>query len=487
VCGRCTWPSFWHEGLSIVVEATPFRRQAAQTLADARLLQVLTAATGRFSNARKDAVAEVAEWEELREYARQVKAHTLSKLDDYLAELEARVVEQGGKIFWAPDAAAACNYVIGVATQHEPSPLVKSKSMTTEEIGLTEVMGRVGLQAVETDLGEFIVQLAGEGPYHIIAPAVHKTRQEVSALFERHLGAAGTDDIAALTRTARRALREKFAAAQIGITGANFAVAETGTICVVENEGNVRMCAALPRVHIVVMGIEKVIPRWEDLAVFLRLLPRAATGQKLTSYVSLFSGPRRSGECEGPEEFHLVLLDNGRTRILADPRTRATLACIRCGACLNVCPVYGKAGGHSYGSAYSGPIGAVLAPQMREAARAAELPFASSLCRACDEVCPAKIPLSELLLELRARLTRRPSRYAGARRKRFWLGLWAAAMKATWSYRLSGTLARWLLRARARDGWVESLPGPFAAWTKTRAFPAPAAKPFRTLWKERGK
>jgi len=470
--------------LNIVAEVTPFRRQAAQTLADARLQQVLAAATGRFTNARKDGIAEVPEWEELREYARQVKAHTLSKLDHYLTELEARVVERGGKVFWAPDAAAACNYVIGVATQGEAAPVVKGKSMTTEEIELTEAMARVGLQAVETDLGEFIIQLAGERPYHIIAPAVHKTRQEVSSLFERHLGMSGSDDIPALTRAARRALREKFAGAQVGITGANFAVAETGTICVVENEGNVRMCAALPRVHIVVMGIEKVIPRWDDLAVLLRLLPRAATGQKLTSYVSLFSGLRRAGESEGPEEFHLVLLDNGRTRILADQRTRATLACIRCGACLNVCPVYGKVGGHSYGSVYSGPIGAVLAPQLREVARVAELPFASSLCGACGEVCPVKIPLPELLLELRARLTRQPAKYAAARRKRFWLGLWAAAMKTAWSYRLSGTMARWLLRPRAREGWLESLPGPFAAWTTTRAFPAPAAKPFRVLWKE---
>ena len=467
-----------------MAEVTFFRQQAARTLADTRLQQVLSAATGRFAAARRNAIADVPDWDNLREYACQVKAHTLSKLDRYLVELEARVVEQGGKVFWAPDAAAASSYIIGVATQHNAALVVKSKSMTTEEIELTEAMARVGLEAVETDLGEFIIQLAGEHPYHIIAPAVHKTRQEVYALFERHLGGAGGDDIPALTRTARRALREKFAGAQVGITGANFAIAETGTICVVENEGNARLCAALPPVHMVVMGIEKVIPRWDDLAVFLRLLPRAATGQKLTSYVSLFSGLRRAGETDGPQEFHLVLLDNGRTRILADQRTRPTLACIRCGACLNVCPVYGKVGGHSYGSVYSGPIGAVLTPQLREEARSAELPFASSLCGACGDVCPVKIPLPELLLELRARLTRQPARYTSARHKRFWLGLWAAAMKTQWSYRLAGALARWLLRPRARDGWLDYLPGPLAAWTNTRAFPAPAAKPFRVLWKE---
>jgi L-lactate dehydrogenase complex protein LldF len=466
-----------------VAETTGFRPLAARTLNDARLQQALAKAAGRFSGARHDAVAEVPEWEELREYARQVKVHTLAHLDRYLVELETRVTGLGGKVFWAPDAAAARHYILGVATRREASLVVKSKSMTTEEIELADALERVGVQAVETDLGEFIIQLARERPYHIIAPAVHKTREEVSALFQRHLGEAG-DDIAALTRTARRALREKFAAARVGVTGANFAVAETGSICVVENEGNARLCTALPPVHIVVMGIEKVIPRWDDLSVFLRLLVRSATGQKLTSYVSLFSGPRRPTERDGPEEFHLVLLDNGRSRILADQRTRSTLACIRCGACLNECPVYLKVGGHSYGGLYSGPIGAVLTPQLRGAAGAAELPFASSLCGACGDVCPVKIPLPDLLLELRARMTRQPRVYPRAREKRFWLRLWAAAMRAPWRYRLAGALARWFLRPLAREAYIESLPGPFAAWTETRSFPAPAERPFRSLWKE---
>jgi L-lactate dehydrogenase complex protein LldF len=469
--------------LDTVGDAPSFRRKAADTLADAHLQQTIAAATGRFADARRGAVAQVPQWEELREYARQVKAHTLANLDHYLAALEGRVTEVGGRVFWASDAAAATRYVVGVATHHSASLVVKSKSMTTEEIELAEALAHLGVEAVETDLGEFIIQLAGERPYHIIAPAVHKTRQQVSALFERHLGETG-EDIPTLTRAARRALRQKFAAADIGVTGANFAVAESGTICVVENEGNARLCAALPRVHIVVMGIEKVIPRWDDLAVFLRLLPRAATGQKLTSYVSFFSGPRRADELEGPEEFHLVLLDNGRTRILADTRARPTLACIRCGACLNACPVYRKVGGHSYGSVYSGPIGAVLTPQLQDDVLAAELPFASSLCGACGDVCPVKIPLPDLLLELRARMTARPRRYPPARKKKFGLHLWAVVMKAPWRYRLAGALARWLLRPQARDGWLDSLPGPLAAWTKTRAFPAPAAKPFRTLWEE---
>jgi L-lactate dehydrogenase complex protein LldF len=448
-----------------VAEPTGFRAEAARTLGDARLLKTLSAATGRFASASRQAVAGMGEWEELREYARQVKGHTLARLDDYLTELETHVTERGGKVFWAPDADAARHYILGVATQHEASLVVKSKSMTTEEIDLTEALARMDIEAIETDLGEFIIQLARERPYHIIAPAVHKTKEEVSALFQRHLGEAG-DDIAALTQTARRALRRKFAVAQVGITGANFAVAETGTICVVENEGNARMSTSLPRVHIVVMGIEKVLPRLDDLAVFLRLLPRAATGQKLTSYVSLFSGPRRADEHDGPEEFHLVLLDNGRTRVLADARMRTTLSCIRCGACLNSCPVYRKVGGHSYGWVYSGPIGAVLTPQLRTTAPAPELPFVSSLCGACG------------------RMTARPRLYPPAQRKKQALRLWAAAMASPWRYRLAGALARWLLRPLARDGYLDSLPGPWAEWTKTRAFPAPARKPFRALWKE---
>jgi L-lactate dehydrogenase complex protein LldF len=457
-----------------------FREKSAETLANATLQQAVAAATARFNAARARAVAATPDWEGLREYARQVKAHTLARLDHYLEALEARVRERGGHVFWAPTGFDAASYIIGVATRLEAALVVKSKSMATEEIELNAALERVSIEPVETDLGEFIVQLARERPYHILAPALHKTRGEVRALFARHLGADSPDDIPALTRVARRVLREKFAAARVGITGANFAVAETGTIVVVENEGNARLATSLPRAHIVVMGIEKVLPRWDDLAVCLRLLPRAATGQKLTSYVSLFTGPRRPAEPDGPDEFHLVLLDNGRSRILADPRLRPTLACIRCGACLNTCPVYARAGGHAYGSVYSGPIGAVLTPQL-EPAPASELPFASSLCGACGDVCPVKIPLPDLLMELRGRMA---PRRAHAEGKRFWIRVWSWAMRSPVRYALVTTAARLLLRLRARDGWIHSLPGALGEWTRAREFPAPAPKPFRALWEE---
>lgn len=469
------------------LESTAFLEKARETLANPQLQRALDASTRRLSVARQAAKAEVADWEALRERAYQIKKHTLENLPRYLTELETRLQERGGQVFWAADDAAACDYIASLAVRTGAQLSVKSKSMTTEEIGLVAALVRHGVETVETDLGEFIIQLAHEHPYHIVAPAVHKTREEVGELFTRALGAKPEREIAALTQIARRALREKFAHADLGISGANFAVAETGTIVVVENEGNARLSTSLPRVHVAVMGIEKVIPGWDELGVFLRLLARSATGQKLTSYTSFITGPRRPGERDGPEEFHLVLLDNGRSRILADPGQRPVLYCIRCGACLNVCPVYRKVGGHSYGWVYSGPIGAVVNPGLLGWQRAAELPFASSLCIACAEVCPVKVPLADLLLNLRARAT---ARHEAAlrlhfRRKARAIRAWAIAMRAAWTYTLAGRLARWWLRRRSEHGWVRTLPGLLAGWTQQRDFPLPAVKTFRRLWKER--
>src|SRR5437660_920357 len=299
----------------------------------------------------------------------------------------------GARVHWARDAAEACEIIARIAERRGARTIVKSKSMASEEIHLNAALARRGMEPVETDLGEYIVQLAGETPSHIVAPAIHKTRAQIGALFAEKLGTEPSDDIATLAAAARQALRRRFAEADLGVSGVNFAVAETGTILILENEGNARLTTSLPRTHVALMGIEKVIPRFADLEVFLRLLPRSGTGQALTAYQSLLTGTKRHAADEGPEELHIVVLDNGRSRMLASPVTRQTLACIRCGACLNACPVYRQIGGHAYGSVYPGPIGAVLTPQLLGMGESAELPYASSLCGACRDVCPVKIDI----------------------------------------------------------------------------------------------
>ncbi|MGH7248720.1 MAG: lactate utilization protein B, partial [Pseudomonadota bacterium] len=335
-----------------------------------------------------------------------------------------------------------------------------------------------------------IIQLAGERPAHIVAPAIHKTREDVSELFVKHLGSERTTDPERLTAIARRALRESFARAGLGLSGANFAVAETGSIVLVENEGNIRLCTTAPRIHVALVGIEKMIPRFQDLPVFLRLLARSGTGQKLTAYTSILTGPRRDGE-DGPEEMHVILVDNGRTRALADEKTRESLYCIRCGACLNACPVYRKIGGHAYGWVYSGPIGALVTPEYNGIGTSRELPFASSLCGACREVCPVKINIPDILLHLRATAQQRPSGSAqtGAPRgERASMRMWAWAMKRPWAYALGGKLGRWGQKMYARDGWIRKAPMfPVSGWTGGRDFPALASESFRERWKKRAR
>src|SRR5581483_534715 len=402
--------------------------------------------------------------------------------------LEAKILSRGGHVFWAPDARAACEYVAEVAAKHGVQTAVKSKSMVTEEIGLREFLSERGVKAFESDLGEFVMQLANEPPFHLLAPAIHKTSQQVGTLFRDKLGIAETHVVTQLTQHARRFLRDKFVSAGMGISGANFLIAETGSVVLIENEGNGRYGVSVPPVHVAVTGIEKVVPRWVDAEVLLQLLPRAATGQKMSSYVSFLNGPRREGEPDGPAEFHLVLVDNGRTRLLADEHTRSTLYCIRCGACVNACPVYSSVGGHAYGSPYSGPIGAILVPQLLGPENAPDLPFASSLCGACSEACPVKIPIPEILLELRTRANRASGHDRAhkkrTRGKKFLVRTWAAAMKTPFRYRMAGLFAAVLLRGLARGGALHKLPGPLAGWTRTRDFPVPARKPFRALWKE---
>lgn len=445
-----------------------FDQNAKAALADSHLRGALKNATSLFGERRKAAAASLPNWEDLRSEARAIKDEVLSHLDRYLEEFVGNAESRGAKIHWARDAAEANSIICGLATERNARTVVKSKSMTTEETHLNTALEAAGMQVVETDLGEYIIQLAEEPPSHIIAPAIHKTRGQIAELFNAELGMPLTDDIARLTSTARATLRDRFAAADVGISGVNFAIAETGTIVIVENEGNIRLTTSLPRVHIAVMGIEKVLPRFADLDVFLKLLPRSGTGQRLTTYQSYITGVKRQPSDEGPEELHIVLLDNGRSRMLAHPVTRQSLACIRCGACLNACPVYQQVGGHAYGSVYPGPIGAVITPQLMGIEKAAQLPYASSLCGACREVCPVKIDIPRLLLHLRAEIAPRKGKFA----ERLAFKMWAQVMMRPSLYKMSSVVGRIMQRFVPVS----------KAWTKGRDLRPIESKSFHELW-----
>ena len=448
------------------------RDNISGTLSNPTLEAAIYSATGRLAAARRNAVAEDAlpDYQELRQHAHDIKQHTLDHLDVYLEQLERNVVAQGGKVIWASSGVEACDFILDLARQRGVKLVVKSKSMTTEEIHLNDRLEHAGVEAVETDLGEYIIQLAGEKPYHIIAPALHKTREQVAQVLDQPAGATPEQ----LTAFARAALRAKFLAAGIGVTGANFLIADSGAIVLVENEGNARLTSSAPRIHIAVAGIEKVIPRAQDLAVFLKLLGRSATGQPLSVYTSFLAGPRRANEPDGPEEFYLVLLDNGRTKILADREKRQSLYCIRCGACLNVCPVYRKIGGYSYPWVYSGPIGKILTPQFLGRDRDSWLPFASSLCGACGEVCPVKIEIPKILLELRQEIV---------------------AIESRTAERMAFRMFAWIMRhpqVYEKFAWVRKMKkppaaGPLKAWLSQRDLPELPSRSFRDLWRERQK
>src|SRR5689334_16840898 len=400
--------------------------QIKQTVADSRLQLAIYTATGRLMRHRAESVQAdmLPEYQELRTRANELKRHAIENLDYYLEQFEANVNARGGKVIYCEDAKQVADFVLGLAKERQARLIVKSKSMTTEEIDLNERLEHHQLEAVETDLGEYILQLARERPYHIVAPALHKTRYQVAEILTEKLGVENEVVIEKQTKIARTVLREKFLAADIGVTGANFLVADSGAVVLVENEGNARLSTSAPKIHIAVAGIEKVIPRAQDLVVFLKLLGRSATGQALSVYTSFLSGPRRGDEIDGPDEFYVVLLDNGRTKLLSDPDKRQSLFCIRCGACLNHCPVYRKIGGHNYPWIYSGPIGAIITPQFHGTEHDSWLPFASSLCGACGEVCPVKIEIPNLLLELRADVQQAQS--SGAERLAFRIYAWLA-------------------------------------------------------------
>jgi len=474
----------------VIDAGTPSFPEAARTaLADAQLRHNLGHATQTIRAKRAAVVAEVPDWQELREAGRAVKERVLRHLDQHLIGLEESVTRAGGIVHWARDG-EECNRIVGdIIAGHGVDEVVKAKSLTTEETRLNEALAERGIRAWETDLAQLIIQLGDDMPSHILVPAIHKNREQIRALFARTLSEASpdlTDDPRELAETARRHLRKLFLGARVGISGVNFAVADTGTVSVVESEGNGRMCTTLPEVLISVMGIEKVVPTWEDLEVYLQLLPRSSTAERMNPYTSLWTGVT---DGDGPREFHLVLIDNGRTHVLADEIGRQALNCIRCSACLNVCPVYERTGGHAYGSTYPGPIGAILTPMLTGMTAAKSLPYASSLCGACYEVCPVKINIPEVLVHLRHEEVKASTRARGVRER---LSPEHAAMRAMArvfaSRRLyeaaqrAGRLAQWPL---VRDGKIRRLPGPLRGWTAARDLPAVPSQSFRDWWRDR--
>ena len=471
-----------HEGIVSPVEG--FNERGGKAAQDKELHDSVELFTGKAVAARNAVLHALPEAPELRERAYRIKQKTMANLDRYLEEMADNVEARGGNVFFAEDGEAVVRYIGDLARRKGAKVITKSKSMATEEIELNrrleEGYADLDLEIVETDLGEWIAQLAGDHPSHIVGPILHMNRKRITEVLSETAGERLPPDVEALGSFARKRLREKFLSADIGITGANFGVAETGTVATITNEGNARLVTSVPPVHVVVMGIEKIIPRFEDLSVFTRLLARSGTGQKLTVYTNFITGPRDEGELDGAAELHLILMDNGRSNLLGTDFEEA-LYCIRCGACLNVCPVYRQTGGHAYGSTYSGPIGAVITPLLKGTKEAKDLPFASSLCGACWEACPVGIPLHDLLLKLRNRQVQEGVRGRG---ERLAFKGFENTMKSPALYKISGKMGRVAQRPLKQDGSVRPLPGPLGAWTDTRELPPLAEKSFRDLWKE---
>ncbi len=450
-----------------------FLRHATEKAADLDHRRIIRKNIDHYDASMLRILPQFANWEAAREQCAQIKHRAIENLDEYLLQFESLIKGRGGKVFWAETAEEARAYVANLARERGVKRIVKSKSMVTEEIHLTPALEKVGCEVFETDLGEFIVQLRKEPPYHIVTPAMHLTRVEIAELFREKLSGVTSDDPKELVEAARRALREAFFSAEMGITGANFLVADVGMVALTTNEGNGRLGTALPKIHVVVTGIEKVVPSLRDLAVLWPTLTASATGRMLAAYKTLIGGPRLPGEVDGPEEFHIVLLDNGRSELLADLEQREVLRCIRCGACLNVCPVYQQIGGHAYGTTYQGPIGSVLTPHLR-GREYDHLSYASSLCGKCTSVCPVKIDLHHHLLQNR--------RNAAVRRpwsERIAFHLWRWSMMSSRRFSLAAYLGRFGLKVATAVG-VD----PLRKWTAYRASPKLPAKSFREMWRD---
>jgi len=461
-------------------EARPFPAASRDLLRNTQLRHNVRNATDMIRARRGQVVAETPDWEQLRDSARAIKEHVLRHLEAYLEEFETACTAAGGKVHWARDADEANRTVIDIIRSHGETEVIKVKTMTSDETRLNAALEAVGIAPIETDLADLIIQLGADKPSHIVVPALHRNRAEIRRLFMQRMQLQDLgEDAEDLADAARRYLRERFLRVRVGFSGANFAIAESGSLCVVESEGNGRMCVTLPKVLISLVGVEKIVPTFADLEVFLQLLARSATGERMNPYNSIWTGVARG---DGPEEFHVVLLDNGRTGVLADAESRATLACIRCGACLNICPVYRQTGGHSYGSVYAGPIGAILTPQLQAMEHSQSLPYASTLCGACFEVCPVKIDIPEILLYLRQRIVK-----AGGAPLAESLGMKMAAHAFASGGRLE--TAQRLMRIGQKpfvnDGVIESLPGILGGWTRFRDLPEVPTESFRQWWAKR--
>ncbi|MGC9224687.1 MAG: LutB/LldF family L-lactate oxidation iron-sulfur protein [Terracidiphilus sp.] len=467
--------------------APPFPVAALPVLRNVQLRKNVAHAIDVIQAKRARLVAEKTDWQELRTAAAAIKDETLANLPAYLEQFEERCTAAGGEVHWAADAAEARRIVLAILREEKAEEVIKIKTMTSAEIQMNPFLEAAGIRAHETDLAEIILQLGQGEPSHIVVPALHVNRSQVREIFARTMGIKDlSDDPKALTAAARNYLRQKFLTVPTAISGANFLVAETGGVTVVESEGNGRMCLTLPRTLITLAGIEKIVPRFADLEVMLQMLARSATGERMSPYTSLWTGVTPG---DGPERFHVVLLDNGRSSILANKTERQTLRCIRCAACMNTCPVYRQTGGHAYGSVYPGPIGAILTPQLQELKHAQSLPFASSLCGACYEVCPVKINIPEILIDLRAKVTDQERRTAGKFTDPIYLGLRAANLifSRAWIFHCAQRMARIGLRVfTRRDGWIHALPSVGAKWTQTRDLRGLPKQTFHEWWEKTG-
>lgn len=457
-----------------------FVDRAEAAVRNAQLQRTLNAATSKYVGERVHALAKLGDSADaLRDRAQEIRAATLAHLDEHLARLAANIEQNGGVVHWAQDAEEARRIIVQIARERNVKLVTKSKSMVGEEIEINHALEAAGITPVETDLGEYIVQLAHERPSHIIAPVFHMTKEQIADLFTREFGRKVEPDIRTMVNLARETLREKFLRAEMGFTGVNFAIAETGTLAIVTNEGNGRMCSNAPRIHVALMGIEKVVPTWDEFAVLTGVLARSATGQQITVYTTMTTGPKRATDIDGPEELHVVILDNGRSKLLAG-ELREALQCIRCGACLNICPVYAHLGGHAYGWVYPGPIGSLLTPSYAGLSQYADLPHASSLCGACRDVCPVRIDIPRMLVSLRTQEVKQDERGFIENAIFRFTGL---VLKSPFLFSLASRLGRWAQLPFRRGGRLPSLPL-MGRWTRSRDFPMIQAKTFHDRWNE---